>query len=111
MAEHTTDNERLTIQKLVERAIRQSRENFDESDMLYTIELLEAALKDITKELQVLKKDFKDIEEDTETLKQDLQMCATRLVENNDATETDWIHCCQKRKHRVWWRIFFKKRL
>lgn len=89
MAEHTTDNERLTIQKLVERAIRQSRENFDESDMLYTIELLEAALKDITKELQVLKKDFKDIEEDTETLKQDLQMCATRLLENNDATETD----------------------
>lgn len=73
----------------LERAIRQSRENFDESDMLYTIELLEAALKDITKELQVLKKDFKDIEEDTETLKQDLQMCATRLVENNDATETD----------------------
>lgn len=89
MAELTTDNERLTIQKLVERAIRQSRENFDESDMLYTIELLEAALKDISKEMQVLKRDFKEIEEDTETLRQELQMCATRLVENNDATETD----------------------
>lgn len=89
MAELTTDNERLTIQKLVERAIRQSRESFDESDMLYTIELLEAALKDISKEMQVLKRDFKEIEEDTETLRQELQMCATRLVENNDATETD----------------------
>lgn len=89
MAECTTDNERLTIQKLVERAIRQSRENFDESDMLYTVELLEAALKDISKEVQVLKKDFKEIEEDTETLRQELRMCATWFAESNDATKTD----------------------
>lgn len=62
----------LTIQKLVQRAAEQGKEDFKESEMLYTIELLEAGMQDITKEVQGLKKDFENIEKDVEHIKQEL---------------------------------------
>lgn len=87
MAALATEVDSLTTQSLVKRAIKQSKENFDESEILYTIELLEAGLQDILKEVQELRKDFEEIEEDTEIIKEELNICASRL--ENDTESSD----------------------
>ena len=76
MAENVTDIDSLTIDKLVQRAGEQGKEDFKESEMFYTIELLEAGMQDIIKEVQGLKKDFENIEKDAEHIKQELHLCA-----------------------------------
>ena len=79
MAEINAETDSLIIQRLVQRATEQGKENFNESEMLYTIELLEAALQDIFTEVQGLRNGFKKIEKDTELIKQELRLCAPPL--------------------------------
>ena len=80
MAEFDAEVDSRTIHRLVQAVGKQSKENFNESELLYTIEILEAGLQDVVKEVQGLKSDFKGIEEDTGKIKQQLDECASMLV-------------------------------
>ena len=88
MAEITPEVDNLIIQRLVQRAAEQGKENFNESEMLYTIELLEAGLQDIFTEVQGLRNDFKEIEADTEDIKQELHRLHLHAPQlGNETTE------------------------
>ena len=88
MAEISPEVDNLIIQRLVQRAAEQGKENFNESEMLYTIELLEAGLQDIFTGVQGLRNDFSKIEKDTEDIKQELHRLYQQAPQlGNDTTE------------------------
>lgn len=75
----------LTIQSQVEAISRQSEENFSESEISSTIEILEEGLRIIVKEVQGLHNDMEGIERETENLKKRMRECSKLAA--NDSTE------------------------
>ena len=73
-----------SLHRLIQEAVQNAKEDFDESEILYTIQMLQAGLQDIVEDVQGLKRYAEGIEKDTESIKQRLHECS-QLVNKTTA--------------------------